>query len=136
VRRWLANVASTGHPCVAIAKKTFERMGPAENVLVHGDYHHHNLLRHGDRWVVIDPKPLLSEPEFDVVTLLWNPIEHVPDRASTDRRIRWLAQAGLEEQKIRDWAIVRGTYLGLPLGPDEDWSEARQLRVVEALLEG
>lgn len=135
VRRWLDAVASIQHRSVAIAESTFARMDVGEDVLVHGDLHHHNLLRHGAGWVAIDPKPLLAEPEFDVVTLLWNPIGYVPDRASTERRIRWLGEAGLDERKIRDWAIVRGTYLGLPLGPGEDWSESRQLRVVETLLE-
>jgi streptomycin 6-kinase len=134
VRRWLANVESTGHPFAPIAKETFERMRPADDVLVHGDYHHHNLLRDGDSWVAIDPKPLLSEPEFDVVTLLWNPIGHAPTRESTEARIRLLAREGLDEARIREWAIVRGTYLGLPLDPGESWSDVPQLQVVAALV--
>lgn len=134
VRRWLGAVAGTGHPFVPLAEAAFARLRSREDVLVHGDYHHHNLLRHGDRWVVIDPKPLLAEPEFDVVTLLWNPIGHVPTRESTEARIRLLAADGLDEAHIRDWAVIRGTYLGLPLDPGERWSDARQLQVVAALV--
>jgi streptomycin 6-kinase len=136
VERWLTAVEDTGHRFVPVARSVFERMSVTEDVLVHGDLHHHNLLRHGDRWVAIDPKPLLSEPEFDVVTLLWNPIGYVPTLESTQRRIRALARAGLDERRIRDWAIVRGTYLALPLDPGEDERNAPQLRVVSALVDG
>ena len=136
VRRWLDEVASSRHGFVSAAEAIFARLGPRDDTLVHGDYHHHNLLRHGAGWVVIDPKPLLAEPEFDVVTLLWNPIGSVPTRETTERRIRALAAGGLDEQRIRDWAIVRGTYLGLPLEPGEDERDVRQLCVVGVLLGG
>jgi streptomycin 6-kinase len=135
VRRWLGRVAPTGHRFVPIAQEVFGRMHPREDVLVHGDLHHYNLLRHADHWVVVDPKPLIAEPEFDVVTLLWNPLTFVPTPASVERRIRLLAETGLDERRIRDWATVRGTYLGLPLDPDEDEARSRQLGVVRCLVE-
>ncbi|HEV2251416.1 MAG TPA: aminoglycoside phosphotransferase family protein [Candidatus Limnocylindria bacterium] len=127
--------ADTDHPFVAIATELFAAMAPRADVLVHGDFHHHNLLRHTGRWLAIDPKPLIAEPEFDVVTLLWNPFHLVPTREITERRIAQLAAGGLDERRIRDWAIVRGTELGLPLGPDEDERSSRQLCVVRWLLE-
>jgi streptomycin 6-kinase len=123
------------HPYVPIATELFASIGPRHDVLVHGDFHHHNLLRHTGRWLAIDPKPLIAEPEFDVVTLLWNPFHLVPTRELTERRIAQLAAGGLDERRIRDWAIVRGTQLGLPLGPDEDEATSRQLNVVRWLLE-
>ena len=109
-------------------------MTPRHEVLVHGDLHHHNLLRQADRWLAIDPKPLIAEPEFDVVTLLWNPLQVVLTPEITERRLRQLAAAGLDERRVREWAIVRGTQLGLPLRPDEDEATARQLQVVRWLL--
>jgi streptomycin 6-kinase len=125
----------TDHPYVAVATELFGSMAPRHDVLVHVDYHHHNLLRHTGRWLAIDPKPLIAEPEFDVVTLLWNPFHLVPTREITSRRIAQLAAGGLDAQRIRDWAIVRGTQLGLPLGPDEEEDASRQLSVVRWLLE-
>jgi len=113
VPAWLAHVA--GHPLVAEAQRRYAALAPRHDVLVHGDLHHHNLLRHDGRWIAIDPKPMLGEPEYDVVTLLWNPIGHVPDRASVERRIALFTSAGLDPSRIRDWAIVRGSYLGFPL---------------------
>jgi streptomycin 6-kinase len=85
--------------------------------------------------VAIDPKPLLAEPEYDVVTLLWNPIGFAVTPEATERRIRTLAAAGLDEQRIRDWAVVRGTYLGLPLDQGEDEADVPQLRVVAVLVD-
>lgn len=134
VRRWLNDAARSGHRYIAIAERTFARMERREDVLVHGDLHHYNLLSHGDAWVAIDPKPLLAEPEFDVVTLLWNPVHVAPTAAIVERRIHALVDAGLNERRIRDWAIVRGTYLGLPLAPGENEVTVRQLAVVRCLL--
>ncbi len=135
VARWLDRVAQTKHRFVPIARQIFDRMDLRERALVHGDLHHYNLLRHGDRWVAIDPKPLIAEPEFDVVTLLWNPLTFVPTPGSVERRIRLLEEAGLDGRRVRDWAIVRGTYLGLPLDPHEDETTVRQLSVVRCLVE-
>ncbi len=133
--RWLRDLGQrTDHPYVAEATRLFATMAPRHDVLVHGDYHHHNLLRQGGRWLAIDPKPLIAEPEFDVVTLLWNPLQLTLTPTLTERRIRQLAAAGLDERRIRDWAIVRGTQLGLPLDPGEDPSTARQISVVRWLL--
>lgn len=126
--------ARTDHRYVPIATELLGSMRPRHDVLVHGDYHHHNLLRHGDRWLAIDPKPLIADREFDVVTLLWNPFHSVPTPEVIERRIAQLAAGGLDERRIREWAIVRGTQLGLPLGPREDEATARQLSVVRWLL--
>jgi streptomycin 6-kinase len=136
VARWLEHLRGrSDHPYVAIATKLFGSMTPRHDVLVHGDYHHHNLLRHGARWLAIDPKPLIAEPEFDVATLLWNPLQLSLTREITERRIAQLAAAGLDERRMREWAIVRGTQLGLPLDPGEDETSARQVSVVRWLLE-
>ena len=109
-------------------------MHPSDTTLVHGDFHHHNLLSHGGSWVVIDPKPMVGEPEFDVPTFLWNPIGHQPTNDDVERWIAAFAEAGLDASLIRKWAIVRGTYQGLPLSRSETAESSPQLRVVRALL--
>ena len=132
VPRWLENAGD--HYLVRQAKEIYALMHPSDTTLVHGDFHHHNLLRHGDSWVVIDPKPMVGEPEFDVPTFLWNPIGHLPTRESVERWIGAFADAGLDANLIRKWAIVRGTYQGLPLSRDLTAETSPQLRVVRALL--
>jgi streptomycin 6-kinase len=132
VPRWLDDAGD--HYLVRQAKEIYATMHPGDTRLVHGDFHHHNLLRHGDGWVVIDPKPMVGEPEFDVPTFLWNPIGHLPTRESVERWIGAFADAGLDANLIRKWAIVRGTYWGLPLSQGLTAETSPQLRVVRSLL--
>jgi streptomycin 6-kinase len=132
VPRWLDNAGD--HYLVRQAKEIYATMHPSDATLVHGDFHHHNLLRHRDGWVVIDPKPMVGDPEFDVPTFLWNPIGHLPTPASVDRWIGAFADAGLDANLLRKWAIVRGTYQGLPLSQGLTAETSPQLRVVRALL--
>jgi streptomycin 6-kinase len=132
VPRWLDNAGD--HYLVRQAKEIYATMHPGDTTLVHGDFHHHNLLSHGDRWVVIDPKPMVGEPEFDVPTFLWNPIGHLPTRESVEVWISAFAEAGLDANLLRKWAIVRGTYQGLPLSRGLTADTSPQLRVVRALL--
>ena len=79
---------------------------------MHGDFHHHNILRHGDGYVAIDPKPYRADREYDVYTWLHNPLPYVMDRETTEARIAAFVAAGLDDELIRKWAVVRGAYLG------------------------
>ena len=82
--------------------------------MTHGDFHHHNILRHGDRFVAIDPKPYLGDREYDLFSFLRNPIAlRMTDREQTERRIAAFVAAGLDDYKIRAWTVIRGAYLGL-----------------------
>jgi streptomycin 6-kinase len=130
--RWLDNAGD--HQLVREARDLYATMRPSDATLVHGDFHHHNLLRNRTGWVVIDPKPMVGEPEFDVPTLLWNPIGHRPTSDSVERWIAAFTDAGLNEDRLRKWAIVRGTYEGFPLSHGETELTSPQLRVVRALL--
>jgi streptomycin 6-kinase len=132
VPRWLDNAGD--HYLVRQAKEIYATMHPSDATLVHGDFHHHNLLSHGDGWVVIDPKPMVGEPEFDVSTFLWNPIGNQPTTESVERWIGAFADAGLDANLLRKWAIIRGTYLGLPLSKGLTAETSPALRVVRALL--
>ena len=132
VPRWLDNAGD--HYLVRQAKEIYATMHPSDATLVHGDFHHHNLLSHGDGWVVIDPKPMVGEPEFDVPTFLWNPIGNQPTTESVERWIGAFANAGLDANLLRKWAIIRGTYQGLPLSKGLTAETSPALRVVRALL--
>ncbi len=122
------------HPLVSVARSLFASMSFGETTLLHGDYHHYNVLRSGDDYVAIDPKPLVGEPEFDVAPVLWNPSGVPPTVEQTERRISAFTAAGLDRERIRKWAIVRGVCLGLPLGAGETEETSPQLRTVGQLL--
>lgn len=108
VPRWLGNDPS---PLTSRARELLAALRPAAGWVVHGDFHHHNILSHRDAYVAIDPKPYLADREYDVYTWLHNPLPYVMDAETTERRIAAFAAAGLDEWRIRAWAIVRGAYL-------------------------
>jgi streptomycin 6-kinase len=108
IPRWLANEPTELTP---FALELFESLEPRHDWLTHGDFHHHNILLREDRYVAIDPKPYLGEREFDVYTWLHNPIKYLINRADAERRIAHFVAAGLDDYRIRAWAIIRGAHL-------------------------
>ena len=110
VPRWLDNDPGELTP---FARQLYASLQPSRDWLVHGDFHHHNILRHGERFVAIDPKPYLGDREYDVPSFLWNPLSYrMTDRDRTERRIGAFVRAGLDDWKIRAWTAIRGAYLG------------------------
>ena len=105
--------AGQGSELIGLARELYESLVPGRGVLVHGDLHHHNLLDAGDRYAAIDPKPMLGEPEFDVPPFLWNPIGHELTDSGARRRLAAFAAAGLDEGRMRAWALIRAAYLGV-----------------------
>ena len=133
VKRWLPD--DTTFALVPEARRAFATMTPRVDTVLHADLHHHNILLRGTEWVVIDPKPMVGEPEYDIPPFLWNPLGTTSSRGRTEARIRAFADAGLDGDKIRKWAIVRGVMLGLPSAPGHRIDPDRaQFRVVRELL--
>jgi streptomycin 6-kinase len=112
ISRWLDWAESESSELVPLARELFAEVGGGADWLVHGDFHHHNILRFGEGYVVIDPKPYLADREYDVPAFLWNPIGNIlEDVAQTERRIQAFTAAGLDEFRIRAWTVIRGSYL-------------------------
>ena len=110
--RWLDAAERAGSELVPLARRLLAELEPGAGWLVHGDFHHHNVLRHGRRYVAIDPKPYLADREYDVPSFLWNPIgNRMEDREQTERRIAAFVAAGLNDNRIRAWTVIRGAYL-------------------------
>jgi streptomycin 6-kinase len=125
---WLDRAERNGAGLIALARELYSELEPGRATLVHGDFHHHNILRHGDRHVAIDAKAMLGDPEFDVPSFLWNPLQSTMTVARTERRIAAFAAGGLDEARIRAWTVVRGAYLGIA----DDRDAARVLRSLVA----
>ncbi len=121
VPRWIDDgerSGGEGSELAPLARGLLELLDVGRSTLIHGDFHHHNILRHGDRYVAIDSKAMLGEPEYDVPSFLWNPLSYrMTDRERTERRITAFVGAGLDEFKIRAWTVIRASYLGAD--PDE-----------------
>lgn len=81
--------------------------------MIHGDLHYENVLA-ADRepWLVIDPKPMSGDPHYEVAPLLWNRWDEVVAsgrvRDAVRRRFHAVVDAaGLDEDRARDWVVVR-----------------------------
>jgi streptomycin 6-kinase len=112
VPRWLdAAEARNGNELVPLARLLLATLDVGDATLVHGDFHHHNVLAYGNRFVAIDPKPMRGEPEFDIPSFLWNPLDHRMTVEGTETRIAAFVRAGLDERRIRAWTVIRGAYL-------------------------
>jgi streptomycin 6-kinase len=112
VPQWLDNAEREGSALVSLGRELLGALTPSADWLVHGDFHHHNILRRVDRFVAIDPKPYLADREYDVPSFLWNPIgNRMDDSDETDRRIAAFVAHGLDDFRIRAWTVIRGAYL-------------------------
>ena len=80
---------------------------------IHGDLHYENVLA-ADRepWLVIDPKPMAGDPHYEPAPMLWNRWDEVVAsgnvRDAVRRRFHTIVDAaGLDEDRARDWVVVR-----------------------------
>ncbi|WP_435130893.1 aminoglycoside phosphotransferase family protein [Actinacidiphila sp. bgisy144] len=90
-----------------------------EAVLLHGDYHHGNVLA-GDRmpWLAIDPKPLVGERAYDLAWLVRDRLDTLVaqpgSRAAARRRLAKLAAAvDVDPERLRGWSRFRAVEAGV-----------------------
>lgn len=103
--------------------------------IIHGDLHYGNVLA-ADRepWLAIDPKPTSGDPHYEVAPMLWNRWDELSDpggqsvRDGVRRRFHTLVDAaGLDEDRARDWVVVRMLHNALweledhGAAADRDW---------------
>ena len=139
VERWTADLAALPNDapiprrlreqCISLARDLIA--DPASvGVIIHGDLHHHNVLA-GDRepWLVIDPKPMSGDPHYELAPMLWNQFDELRGgnvREGLRRRFHTIVDvAGLDEDRARDWVVVRTVHNMswdvIDGDPDEEW---------------
>jgi streptomycin 6-kinase len=104
-RRLVEQATTVGRHLVADPAST--------GTMVHGDLHYENVLA-ADRepWLVIDPKPMSGDPHYEPAPMLWNRWEELVAtgnvRDAIRRRFHTIVDTvGLEEERARDWVVVR-----------------------------
>jgi len=80
-------------------------------LLLHGDFHHFNILSSDRGWLVIDPKGVIGPAGYEVGPLMINPWNSFSDwnnfQIMTKRRVSILAERlGWERKKILNWATA------------------------------
>jgi streptomycin 6-kinase len=82
---------------------------PQDQVVLHGDIHHGNVLDFGTRgWLAIDPKGLYGERGFDYANIFCNPDEASALRPGWfERRVERVARnAGLDRRRLLQWVLA------------------------------
>lgn len=79
--------------------------------LMHGDFHHFNILSSERGWLVIDPKGVIGPAGYEVGPLMLNPWNSLSDRVSfqvrAERRVSILAERLCwERESILKWATA------------------------------
>lgn len=80
-------------------------------VLMHGDFHHFNILSSERGWLVIDPKGVIGPAGYEVGPLMINPWSDFSDgnkiRLRVKRRIDILHEhLGFERERILEWSLA------------------------------
>jgi streptomycin 6-kinase len=81
------------------------------NILLHGDLHHDNILKHGTQWIAIDPKGIIGDPEFEVAAFDFIHPGEMNNRNVTElftSRVELIAaKTGMHTQRIIQWVFIR-----------------------------
>ena len=82
------------------------------DILLHGDLHHGNILKHKDTYVTIDPKGVLGDPAYEVGAFIRNPLKNLtshPDAGGViSKRVSLFSELlTLDPQRIKDWCFVQ-----------------------------
>lgn len=97
----------------ASLSRSFATDAATDGRLIHTDLHYFNVLAAGrEPWLVIDPKPLSGDPSYEIAPLLSNRWEEAVSsgdrrRAIRDRFHMVIDAAGFDEDRARDWVVVR-----------------------------
>ena len=83
-----------------------------QDVFLHGDLHHDNILSHGDGYVVIDHKGLIGDPAYEVAAFIRNPLPNLleaPDSVAiiTARIHGFAVGLDIDPQRITQWCCVQ-----------------------------
>ena len=78
--------------------------------LIHSDLHYANVMARAGNWVAIDPKPLSGDPHYEIAPMLWNRLHELSGRMRdgiSQRFFTLVDAAALDEERARDWVVVR-----------------------------
>ncbi|MBC3844145.1 phosphotransferase [Streptacidiphilus sp. 4-A2] len=90
-----------------------------EQLLLHGDLHHGNVLAaERSPWLAVDPAPLVGERAYDLAWLAQDRLDTLcgspGPQAAVRRRLRQLSEAvDVDRDRLRGWTLVRTVATGL-----------------------
>jgi streptomycin 6-kinase len=130
---------------VRSAAELLSTLGPTqgERVLLHGDLHLTSLALAGDRRVLVEPRPLAGEREFDAASLLRDdPMALLTDVNEGRKRVKerfdlLIAELRCNANRLRGWAFATAVDQGVWCAENGDHGTATALvetaRMIRAL---
>lgn len=121
----VADICQFALVCEALSAASDLVASQPEVVLCHQDLHGGNVLAAtNDRWLAIDPKPMLGERALDLAPILADRSAALK-RATTPRkliarRLARCADLGFDEDRVRRWALLQTLARGLTYPFDRD----------------
>ncbi|MCB0062295.1 MAG: phosphotransferase [Caldilineaceae bacterium] len=115
----------------------------AENrppMLLHGDFHHFNILRaEREPWLIIDPKGVVGDPCYELGAFLYNPGELIADHPEKQRllrrRIDLLSEhLGFDWERVRAWGVAQSALSAVWSCEGEGYGWEYTMNVADVLL--
>lgn len=83
-----------------------------QQVLLHGDFHHENILSQDNVWMVIDPEGIVGDPGYDLAVFIRNPLKllvHQPHVSMLikNRIVNLATCIGYDTQRLYDWTYLQ-----------------------------
>lgn len=81
------------------------------SILLHGDFHHDNILLKDNQWIVIDPNTIIGDPIYEIASFIVNPMpELLRNNNYSDiikTRIDIFAKSlDIEARTIHNWCYI------------------------------
>ena len=111
-----------------------------DETLLHGDFHHFNVLESARGWLAIDPKGVIGPKGYEVGPFLINPNDRFLSgsnpKVQTAKRVAILSERlGMEQERIRSWGICHAVLSAWWSIEDDDPNQAEYaIRCAEILL--
>lgn len=122
----------------AITLKNSLLSSSKNETLLHGDLHLDNILRQNDGWIVIDPKGVIGEAEFEAAAFDFiHPIEmnNIEVKSLFLQRATLLSlKSQLDLKRLTDWVFVR-LVLSAVWAIEDDSDPSWALKMVKLLYE-
>jgi streptomycin 6-kinase len=89
--------------------KKFSKVGPS---LLHGDFHHENILSSGGGFIAIDPKGIIGDTKYDIGVFLNNHYGWLRDRPDAKAETHFAAKRFSDAfdcplREIHEWAFAQ-----------------------------
>ncbi len=123
-----------------IARYPFSDLAYTQQLLLHGDLHHHNIISSERGWIAIDPKGVIGPRVWEVGAFMRNPVERLvqqPDlkKILSNRLDLFADLLAIERNYLQAWSFITAVVAAQWAAQDADpMAEKFEIIALELLL--